>query len=71
VLIVTPNFHLNGKCEEAIYLYEKAFDAEITSILRYGDADTRDWQTPLTDRQKNLIYHAEMCIGNQRISPIS
>ena len=67
MLIVTPNFHLNGQCEEAISLYKKAFDAEIMSLLRYGDADPRDWQTPLTDRQKNLIYHAEMRIGNQRI----
>lgn len=67
MLIVAPNFHLNGQCEEAISLYKKAFDAEIMSLLRYGDADPRDWQTPLTDRQKNLIYHAEMRIGNQRI----
>lgn len=64
---VTPSFNLKGQCEEAIALYEKAFGATTKLILRYSDADERDWNFPLTDEQKNLIYHAEMLIGNQRV----
>jgi PhnB protein len=67
MVIVTPSFNLNGQCEEAIALYEKAFGATTKFIMRYSDADERDWSLPLTDEQKNMVYHAEMIIGNQRV----
>lgn len=67
MVIVTPSFNLNGQCEEAIELYEKAFGATTKLIMRYSDADERDWSLPLTDEQKNMVYHAEMVIGNQRV----
>ncbi len=35
--------------------------------MRYSDANKRDWKIPLTDDQKNMVYHAEMFIGNQRV----
>jgi len=65
--IITPTFNLQGQCEEAIKLYEKAFNAEIDFILRYTDADKRDFDVPLTDEQKKYVYHAEIHIGQQRI----
>lgn len=67
MVVVTPGFNFDGRCEEAMKLYEKAFGAKIDFILRYSDADPRDWSTPLTDAQKNWVYHAEMHIGGQRI----
>jgi PhnB protein len=67
MVIVTPCINLSGRCEEAITLYEKAFGATTKFIMRYSDADNRDWDVPLTDDQKNMVYHAEMFIGNQRI----
>jgi len=67
MLTVTPVFNFSGRCEEAMSLYEKAFGATTKFIMRYSDADTRDWQIPLTDDQKNMVYHAEMYIGNQRL----
>jgi PhnB protein len=48
-------------------LYEKAFGATTKFIIRYSDADKRDWDRPLTDDQKKMVYHAEMFIGTQRI----
>jgi len=48
-------------------LYEKAFGAETPVKLRYSDADPRDWDKPMTEAQKRLIYHAEMRIGDQRL----
>lgn len=65
--IITPTFNLNGQCEEAIQLYQKAFDAKIDFILRYSDADKRDFDEPLTSEQQNYVYHAEIHIGEQRL----
>ncbi len=67
MLIVTPGINLAGACEAAMALYEEAFGATTTLVLHYSDADERDWDQPLTEKQKKLIYHAEMCIGAQRI----
>ncbi|MCH5163208.1 MAG: VOC family protein [Clostridiales bacterium] len=64
---ITPNFNFNGKCEQAIRLYEQAFSAKIECLLRYCDARSEDCDKKLTQEQKNYIYHAEIYIGNQRI----
>lgn len=64
---ITPNFHFNGKCEQAIRLYEQAFNAKVECLLRYSDAQPEDYNKKLTDEQNNYVYHAELYIGNQRI----
>lgn len=65
--IITPNFNFAGRCEEAIVLYQKAFDAKVGCLLRYSDANKSDWNKKLTSEQENYIYHAELFIGDQRI----
>jgi PhnB protein len=65
--IVTPVINLQGNCEEAIHLYEKAFDTKADFILHYSDARQEDWDRELTEQQKNMVYHAEMKIGSQRL----
>ncbi len=65
--MIVPTFNFDGRCEEAMGLYEKAFGAETRVKLRYSDADPRDWDKPLSEAQKRLIYHAEMRIGDQRL----
>ena len=67
MVIVTPNFHFLGDCEEAINMYEKAFETKVDFILRYSDAKREDLNFKLTEEQKKLVYHAEMKIGFQRI----
>ena len=66
MLVVTPNFNFNGRCEEALALYGKAFGIKPDFVMRYAQADPQDWKAPLTDEQKKLVYHAEMRIGGQR-----
>ena len=66
-MAVVPNFHFGGKCREAIELYKKAFGAETLCLLLYKDAKAEDYDRPLTDEQKNYVYHAEILIGKQRI----
>jgi PhnB protein len=65
--IVTPVINFQGNCEEAIRLYEKAFETNADFILHYSDAKKEDWNRPLTEEQKKMVYHAEMKIGSQRI----
>ena len=67
MLIVTPNLRFNGQCEEAIVVYQKAFDAKIGCLLRCSDRDTRDWNAELTKEQENYVYHAEIYFGGARI----
>jgi PhnB protein len=52
MVIVTPCINLHGRCEEAMALYEKAFGATTKFIIRYSDADKRDWalMTEQTDK---------------------
>lgn len=63
---ITPVINMSGNCEDAIHFYEKVFTTKADFILHYSDARPEDWKKPLTDEQKNYVYHAEMKIGNQR-----
>lgn len=66
-MVITPNFHFNGECMEALKLYEKAFKGKLTMCLHYSDADPSDMPIErLSDKEKNYVYHAEMIIANQR-----
>jgi PhnB protein len=66
-MFVTPNYHFNGNCAEALQLYKKAFSGIITVLLSNCDANPSDMPTEhMTDREKSLVYHAEMTIGQQR-----
>ena len=66
-MAVVPNFHFGGKCREAIELYKEAFGAKVECLLLYKDARSEDYDRPLTNEQKNFVYHAEILIGEQRI----
>jgi PhnB protein len=65
-MIVTPTLHFYGQCEEAIGLYQKAFDLRTSYILYYSGADPSDWNVTLTEEQQAYVYHSEAYIGGQR-----
>lgn len=66
-MMITPNLHFNSVCKEAIVLYKRAFNGEITQLFQYSDADPSDFNIDqLTESEKEQVYHAEMMIGNQR-----
>ena len=65
-MFVTPNINFSGNFKNAIMLYEKAFNTKSDFILLYEDAKKEDWNNPITEEQKNWVYHAEMHIGSQR-----
>jgi len=64
--LVEPMFQFDGQCEHAIELYKKAFGAKVIKSMRFSDADPQDWSSNNEDDQ-NLIYHAQLMIGSQRI----
>lgn len=65
-MIIVPNFHFNGECEQALKLYEKVFNGQITILMHYCDADPADLSFELSEKEKSYVYHAEMIIANQR-----
>lgn len=64
-MVITPNLHFNGNCEEAIDLYKQAFNAEIVCLLKNKDADPQDYITE--QKYSSFVYHAEILIDGKRI----
>ncbi|MBO6795158.1 MAG: VOC family protein [Balneolaceae bacterium] len=56
---ITPYLFFPGNCEEAMNFYKKVFNAEITSLQRFGDASM-----PVTDEYREKIMHGELTIGS-------
>ena len=54
--MLIPHLHLNGRCEEAIALYVKGFDATVTCIQKQSE-----------HASEKRIVHAEIYIHNQRV----
>ena len=54
--MLVPQLYFDGKCSEAIKMYEKAFETELDSIM-YEDEDSID----------GFVIHAEMYIHGQRV----
>ena len=63
---IVPLLQFQNQCEEAIRLYQEAFDAELLAFMRFSEADPKDF-SDFSEGEKNLIYHAQLKIGNQRI----
>jgi len=54
--MLVPHLYLNGKCEEAISQYVKAFGAEVKVLIRHSE-----------DEPQKGILHAEIYIHGQRV----
>lgn len=54
--MIVPHLYLNGRCDEAIAQYIKAFDAKINVIIPY----------PESESQKGVM-HSEILIHGQRV----
>ncbi|MCL2592558.1 MAG: VOC family protein [Defluviitaleaceae bacterium] len=67
MLKVTPNFHFRGQGKQAIELYKQAFGAEVKVLLCNSDANPNDCIVE-DESQNDLVYHAEIYIGGQRIT---
>lgn len=56
---ITPYLIVPGRAREAISVYERAFDAKVQNLQRFGDVDQS-----CADAVKDHVMHAELKIGN-------
>lgn len=56
----------NRNCGEAIKVYEKALDAKVAEIRKYGDMPPNP-NLPIPDEDKGLVLHARLNIGGTEI----
>ena len=62
---VTPNFHFNGNCIEAINLYSKAFSVDIVKL--YKNEQLTEVRSSSNGKYKDQVYHAEVNIYGKRV----
>ncbi len=55
-----------GRCAEALSVYEKAFDAKITEVQRYGDLPPNP-AFPVPEEKKNQILHARLVLDGMEL----
>jgi len=62
----TPCISFRGQCSQAIELYKEAFGAKVRELVRYGEADPKDFQCK--DEEKDFVFYSEIMIGRNRFS---
>jgi PhnB protein len=58
---ITPNYHFNGNCEEALKLYEKAFNGKLLMLMHYCDANPKDMHIDNLSDKENPMYTMQKC----------
>lgn len=61
-----PFLEMSGSANEVIDLYVKALDAEVTSMLRFGDMPENP-EAPLSPEKKNWVNYAVLKIGDSEL----
>ncbi|MCC2684037.1 MAG: Glyoxalase/bleomycin resistance protein/dioxygenase [Paenibacillaceae bacterium] len=61
-----PFLEMNGSANEAIDLYVKALDAEVTYMLRFGDMPENP-EAPLPPEKKEWVNYAVLKIGDSEL----
>ena len=65
MLRVNPIMIFTGQANQAIELYQQAFDARLVSKTLFSDMHSDDWQC--SEEEKDMVGHAEIKIGNDII----
>ena len=67
MMTIVPALNFDGRCRDALHLYEKAFGGTISCLITYREADDPMYNHLLNEDQRDWIYHAELKLGDQRI----
>ena len=67
MLGIVPSLHFDGCCAEAMALYQAAFGAQTSFVMHYADADPKDLRRPLTEAEKQYVYHSENTFAGTRV----
>ena len=65
--MIEPYLYFNGKCSEAIDLYERIFAGKEKKVLRYSEMPFNS-DDPTVGEMGELIMHAEMLINGTRVN---
>jgi len=63
---LTPCISFKGQCSQAIELYKEAFGAKVRVLVRYSEADPKDFLCK--DEEKDFVFYSEIMIGRNRFS---
>jgi len=58
---VEPYLDFEGRCEEALDFYKKAVGAEVTMLMRFGEAPDKSMVSPGSEQK---VMHASARIGD-------
>jgi PhnB protein len=58
---VEPYLDFEGRCEEALDFYKKAVGAEVTMLMRFGEAPDKSMVAPGSEQK---VMHASARIGD-------
>jgi PhnB protein len=61
---VEPYLDFEGRCDEALEFYKKAVGAEVTMLMRFGEAPDKSMMTPGTEKK---VMHASVKIGDSLV----
>ena len=65
---IVPLLLFENNCEDAIRVYQEAFNADLSVMMKYSDANTENDEFVLkNESEKELIYHAQLDFNGQRI----
>lgn len=64
---IVPTQNFIGQCNDAIHMYEKAFNGMIRCLITYGEANDPKYASLIKENQKDFVYHSELVLGSQRI----
>jgi PhnB protein len=56
----------NGKCKEALALYEKAFNIKINELKRFGDMPPNP-NFPISEDKKDFILHSKFVLDGMEV----
>ncbi|WP_152396092.1 VOC family protein [Paenibacillus guangzhouensis] len=62
---IAPYINLDGQCADAVAFYEKALQAKVKGIMRFGDMPNEDH--PIPEDAKNRVMHAAIEIDGNTI----
>lgn len=62
--MLTQYLFYNGQCEEALHLYEKAFNSKNTGLMRFKDAPPSE-EMGLVDPE--MVMHTELPVGESTL----
>jgi PhnB protein len=64
---VEPYIFFNGRCEEAIEFYKKAFGAEVAILMRFKDSPEPHTPGMMPPGSENKIMHVSLRIGDTTV----